>query len=211
MKLYRHYKQKFYKYLGEVRHSENEEALVIYDCLYPNPSGQTWVRPKAMFHEVIEHEGRKIPRFEPVELKILESEGLEPGQEAELIPLITEAFGDWDPEWFHSTLKSQPIQHLTRAYVDGRLAGFKLGFAKDRWTFHSWLGAVAKDLQVLGICQGLMQAQHAWCRSQGYRVIQTTTLNQFRQMLILNLKNGFEIHGTRTSSRGLKIILEKKL
>lgn len=46
---YLHYKQKKYRVLGVVRHSETLEQLVLYECLYENPGGQLWVRPLDMF------------------------------------------------------------------------------------------------------------------------------------------------------------------
>lgn len=42
--------------------------------------------------------------------------------------------------------------------------------------------------------------------------VQTKTKNKWRDMLILNIKNGFDIIGTYTDDSGEpKIILEKKL
>ena len=47
------------------RHSETEELLVVYRCLYGDHS--LWVRPLAMFRETVTVDGRKVPRFERVE------------------------------------------------------------------------------------------------------------------------------------------------
>ena len=60
---YRHYKDKLYKVLGTVRHSETLEELVLYEALYQNPSGNLWVRPKAMFLEVVSTPTYQGPRF----------------------------------------------------------------------------------------------------------------------------------------------------
>jgi len=60
---YRHYKNKMYRVLDVVRHSETLEELVLYEALYENPNGKLWVRPKAMFLEDIELDGKKVPRF----------------------------------------------------------------------------------------------------------------------------------------------------
>jgi hypothetical protein len=49
--------------LGLVRHSETLEELVHYECLYPNPDGQSWVRPRLMFEEKISVNGIEYPRF----------------------------------------------------------------------------------------------------------------------------------------------------
>ncbi len=58
---YRHYKGGEYEVLGVVRHSETLEPMVLYRPLY-NDSG-SWVRPLAMFLEMVTHDGREQPRF----------------------------------------------------------------------------------------------------------------------------------------------------
>ena len=65
--IYRHYKGKHYKVLNVVRHSETLEELVLYDCLYENDLGKTWVRPLKMFMGHLEIDGQKIKRFALVE------------------------------------------------------------------------------------------------------------------------------------------------
>lgn len=62
--IFRHYKGKFYRYLGLVRHSETLEELVLYEALYDNELGRVWVRPKEMFFGCLD-DGRE--RFEPVD------------------------------------------------------------------------------------------------------------------------------------------------
>jgi hypothetical protein len=62
--LYKHYKNKLYRVLTTVRHSETLEELVYYEALYPNELGQHWVRPKAMFLESVNINGVEIPRFQ---------------------------------------------------------------------------------------------------------------------------------------------------
>jgi hypothetical protein len=56
-----------------------------------------------------------------------------------------------------------------------------------------------------------MRRQHDWCRQNGYRTIRTHTYNQWRSMLILNIRSGFDIIGTLSGKRGLTIVLEKTL
>ena len=63
--LYRHYKGGRYRVLGTARHSESDELLVVYRCLYDNDS--LWVRPLAMFMEMVTVDGRVVPRFEQVD------------------------------------------------------------------------------------------------------------------------------------------------
>jgi len=59
---YRHYKGKPYTVIGVARHSETEEELVVYRKAYDDHG--LWVRPKRMFLEMVDVEGRRVPRFE---------------------------------------------------------------------------------------------------------------------------------------------------
>ena len=59
---YRHFKGREYEVLAIARHSETEEAMVVYRALYGE--GGVWVRPADMWNEVIERDGRKAKRFE---------------------------------------------------------------------------------------------------------------------------------------------------
>ena len=58
---YRHYKGKDYEVIDIARHSETEEKLVVYRCLYGDYS--LWVRPLSMFRETVDVAGEKVPRF----------------------------------------------------------------------------------------------------------------------------------------------------
>lgn len=58
---YRHYKGGEYEVIGVVRHSESLEPMVLYRALYGDSGA--WVRPFAMFAELVEHEGSSQARF----------------------------------------------------------------------------------------------------------------------------------------------------
>lgn len=62
---YRHYKGQLYEVIGNARHSETEEWLVYYRCLYGDYS--FWVRPREMFLETVEIDGEVVPRFRLIE------------------------------------------------------------------------------------------------------------------------------------------------
>ncbi len=59
---YRHYKGQQYEVFNTARHSETEEVLVVYQCLYGNYSW--WVRPLSMFIESVVIDGKTLARFE---------------------------------------------------------------------------------------------------------------------------------------------------
>lgn len=59
--IYQHYKGNLYQVLHLAKHSETEEALVVYRALYGNYG--VWVRPLAMFSENVEINGEAVPRF----------------------------------------------------------------------------------------------------------------------------------------------------
>jgi len=58
---YRHYKGKDYEVIDLARHSETEEWMVVYRCLYGDHS--LWVRPLSMFRDSVELAGEQVPRF----------------------------------------------------------------------------------------------------------------------------------------------------
>ena len=63
---YQHHKGRFYEVIGVARHSETLEELVIYKALYDSKEfgkNALWARPKKMFLEDIERNGKVIPRF----------------------------------------------------------------------------------------------------------------------------------------------------
>lgn len=60
--IYRHYKGNLYQVLHTAQHSETEEMLVVYRCLYGEYG--VWVRPLSMFSETVTGDGKEVPRFE---------------------------------------------------------------------------------------------------------------------------------------------------
>jgi hypothetical protein len=58
---YRHFKGNEYEVIGVAKDSETLQAMVVYRALYGEHG--LWVRPVAMFTEVIERDGQKFQRF----------------------------------------------------------------------------------------------------------------------------------------------------
>ena len=63
--IYKHYKGNLYQVLGVARHSETEEAHVVYKTLYGDFS--LWIRPLSMFTEMVEVGSEQVPLFAFVE------------------------------------------------------------------------------------------------------------------------------------------------
>ena len=60
--LYRHFKGDIYRVVGMARHTETDELLALYHQI-GNPL-PLFARPLNMFMETVEHDGKKLPRFE---------------------------------------------------------------------------------------------------------------------------------------------------
>ena len=63
-KYYRHFKGNVYRVLHIAKHSETLEEMVVYQAMYGERG--VWVRPKAMFEEIIERDGKSFRRFEEI-------------------------------------------------------------------------------------------------------------------------------------------------
>ena len=59
---YRHFKGNEYQLLYVARHSETLEPMVVYQALYGERG--IWVRPAAMWNEIVERDGYQGPRFQ---------------------------------------------------------------------------------------------------------------------------------------------------
>lgn len=64
---YRHFKGNEYEVIGIAKHSENEEAMVVYRALYGD--GILWIRPADMWNETIKRDGKTILRFTKIDEK----------------------------------------------------------------------------------------------------------------------------------------------
>ncbi len=58
---WRHFKGREYQVLAVALHSETLEEMVVYRPLYGE--GRLWVRPAAMWEELVERNGVQQPRF----------------------------------------------------------------------------------------------------------------------------------------------------
>ena len=91
--------------------------------------------------------------------------------------------------------------------------GYKIGYEYSSNTFFSWSGGVSPKSRKLGIASALMKRQHKEALDLGYQYVRTHTKNKYREMLVLNIRSGFDVTGVYKSLQEAQqgIILEKKL
>ncbi|WP_440876853.1 DUF1653 domain-containing protein [Thalassotalea sp. PLHSN55] len=58
---YQHFKGNYYQALHIAKHSETDELMVVYQPEYGDR--EIFVRPLAMFDEIIERDGKTVKRF----------------------------------------------------------------------------------------------------------------------------------------------------
>lgn len=117
------------------------------------------------------------------------------------------------PNELESELNSKYGLIALIAFSENTPCAFKIGYEQSPKRFYSWIGGTHPDFRNKGIAQMLMNKQHEIVKEKGYVFISTQTKNEFKEMLILNIKSGFEIIGVRQSLNSHKpaILLEKKL
>jgi hypothetical protein len=59
---YRHYKGGLYEFVCEATLEADHTPLIVYRAA----NGTVWVRPKNVFFELVEVDGKQLPRFAPV-------------------------------------------------------------------------------------------------------------------------------------------------
>ncbi|MBW9332140.1 DUF1653 domain-containing protein [Herbaspirillum sp. RU 5E] len=63
MTRYRHYKGGIYEYVDEAILEADLTPMIVYRAA----DGRLWLRPRTAFFEMVEVEGRQVPRFEKIE------------------------------------------------------------------------------------------------------------------------------------------------
>lgn len=61
---YRHYKGGIYEIVCEAK---LESAPSVIMMIYRSHDGSTWARPKDVFFEMVQVDGKTVPRFAPIE------------------------------------------------------------------------------------------------------------------------------------------------
>lgn len=130
----------------------------------------------------------------------------------ELSKFYTTLFKDADLEFFKERIKSQKQALFVLAYSDKKLVGFKIGYPYNTSTFYSWIGGITPLFHKQGIATQLAVFQEEYAKNKGFNNLRTKSMNKFKPMMIINLKNKFDIINIYTNTKGqTKIVFEKLL
>jgi predicted GNAT superfamily acetyltransferase len=128
----------------------------------------------------------------------------------QILRLHAAIFGD--SSQLEKRMADKPGLLVASALHQNHVIGYKLGYELEEHKFYSWLGGVDERYRGKGIASNLMEIQHDYIKDKGYGVVRTKTMNKWRDMLILNIKHGFDVLETYIDDKGMhKIVLEKKL
>lgn len=147
------------------------------------------------------------------EIQYLIIEGIpEKTQLKELLKMYNVIFSDADLDLFKERIKTKKQLLCLIAYDNNNAVGFKIGYKYNETTFYSWIGGVLNNYRRKGIANNLASLQENWVRTNGFSKLRTKSMNKYKPMLILNIKNGFDIVEVYTNNKKqTKIIFEKKL
>ncbi|MEZ4796887.1 MAG: GNAT family N-acetyltransferase [Flavobacteriaceae bacterium] len=130
----------------------------------------------------------------------------------DIISLYTSIFEDYKLNFFIERINQKEDLIIVLCYDQNQLVGFKIGYRYSITTFYSWVGGVLLEQRNNGIAKQLAQLQEQKVKEKGYLKIRTKSMNRFKPMMILNLKNGFDIKSVYTNDVGqTKIVFEKNL
>lgn len=126
--------------------------------------------------------------------------------------LYVDIFEDADLHFFKKRFQEKSEIVTVVALKESEIVGFKIGYHYNYSTFYSWVGGVKLAFRNQGIALRLSQLQEERVRQKGYTKLRTKSMNRFKPMMILNLKNGFDITQIYTNDFGqTKIVFEKNL
>ena len=128
----------------------------------------------------------------------------------EILIVYKSIFEDYKLDFFKERIHKKEDILMILCYQQKQLLGFKIGYRYNDITFYSWVGGVLPENRGNGIAKQLAQLQEQKAIEKGYQTLRTKSMNRFKPMMILNLKNGFDITNIYTNDVGqTKIVFEK--
>ena len=149
-----------------------------------------------------------------MDIKIEEHHGFNEGLAGIIHALESEIFKEpYTKEKIRRESSVKPNLITLVASIHGEPAGYKVGYEMTSRLFYSWIGGVLLKYRGNGIARKLISHQHAIGKEQGYKIVRTHTENKYREMLLLNIRTGFDVVGVMNDSTKPKsiIVLDKIL
>src|SRR5690554_3310064 len=118
------------------------------------------------------------------------------------IPLMADLYNEMfrpprTVEFFRRRLLGRYNALFLIANVDGRPAGFSIGFELKPTVYFGWLLGVIPALRRQGIAAQIHEAQCAWAAEHGYQYLRMECLNAHRAILHLAIAMDFNVVGLR--------------
>ena len=130
----------------------------------------------------------------------------------EILQVYKSIFDDYKIDFFKSRIDKKEDVLIVLCYNSDMLVGFKIGYRYNETTFYSWVGGVLLSYRQKGIAKQLAKLQEENVTTKRYSKMRTKSMNRFKPMMILNLKNGFNIVQVYTNDIGqTKVVFEKEL
>lgn len=130
----------------------------------------------------------------------------------EILEVYKSIFDDYKLDFFKSRIHKKEGVLIILCYNSDMLVGFKIGYRYNETTFYSWVGGVLLSYRQKGIAKHLAKLQEENVTTKRYSKMRTKSMNRFKPMMILNLKNGFNIVQVYTNDIGqTKVVFEKEL
>ena len=130
----------------------------------------------------------------------------------EILEVYKSIFDDYKLDFFKSRIHKKEGVLIILCYNSDMLVGFKIGYRYNETTFYSWVGGVLLSFRQKGIAKHLAKLQEENVITKRYSKMRTKSMNRFKPMMILNLKNGFNIVQVYTNDIGqTKVVFEKEL
>ena len=130
----------------------------------------------------------------------------------EILEVYKSIFDDYKLDFFKSRIHEKEDLLIILCYTSDQLVGFKIGYRYNETTFYSWVGGVLPSFRQKGIAKQLAKLQEQNVIAKSYSKMRTKSMNRFKPMMILNLKNGFYIAQVYTNDVGqTKVVFEKPL
>ena len=130
----------------------------------------------------------------------------------EILQVYKSIFDDYKIDFFKSRIDKKEDVLIVLCYNSDMLVGFKIGYRYNETTFYSWVGGVLLSFRQKGIAKHLAKLQEENVTTKRYSKMRTKSMNRFKPMMILNLKNGFNIVQVYTNDIGqTKVVFEKEL